>query len=175
MKFTLEIPFDLAIKLKNSGLDPLEILENRVQNIGTMPTKPDTPEHTEFLAKLLSHGPVTASVVLQHAKREGVSRRALDAAKNAMGVRTVKHGFQGAWVWSLPDDSPHSRITSKKRAASILLELYGGYDTIELLEVYQGTEARGVTKDAVDAAIEFLNWSTRAEGGTIYLQTHNLC
>ena len=175
MKFTLEIPFDLAIKLKNSGLDPLEILENRVQNTSGAGVKTGPPEHTEFLAKLLSHGPVTASVVLQHAKREGISRRALDAAKNAMGVRTEKTGFQGAWVWSLPDDSAHSRITSKKRAASILLELYSGYDTLDLLEVYRETEARGVTKDAVNAAIEFLNWSTRAEGGTIYLQTHNLC
>lgn len=179
MKFVIEMPYELAVKLKNSGVDPLEILKNAVKTpvIGDAvePESPARQNAKTWLAEELFNGPVLSAVVLGRAKMAGVPRRALDYAKRSLKVQIKKKGFQGAWVWSLPDDSPHSRITSKKRAASILLELYGGYDTMELLEVYKGTEARGVTRDAVNAAIEFLNWSTAVDSaGIAHMYTHNL-
>lgn len=174
MKITIEIPFDLAIKLKNSGLDPLEILENKL--LGYDPAEKVAPDKAfKFLTELLSGGSVTSTVVLERARRAGISRRALDSAKNSLGVLVEKKGFRGHWSWSMPNSGARAGYNSKKRAASIMLDLYGGIDSTGMNEVYHTLAKSGIAADVVDAAIEFLNWSTRDEGGTIYLQTHNLC
>lgn len=174
MKITIEMPFDLAIKLKNSGLDPLEILENKL--LGYDPAEKVAPDKAfKFLTELLSGGSVTSTVVLERARRAGISRRALDSAKNSLGVLVEKKGFRGHWSWSMPNSGARAGSNSKKRAASIMLDLYGGIDSTGMNEVYHTLAKSGIAADVVDAAIEFLNWSTRDEGGTIYLQTHNLC
>lgn len=174
MKITIEIPFDLAIKLKNSGLDPLEILENKL--LGYDPAEKVAPDKAvKFLTELLSGGSVTSTVVLERARRAGISRRALDSAKNSLGVLVEKKGFRGHWSWSMPNSGARAGSNSKKRAASIMLDLYGGIESVDLNGVYRTLAKSGIAADVVDAAIEFLNWSTRDEGGTIYLQTHNLC
>lgn len=56
-----------------------------------------------------------------------------------------------------------------------MLDLYDGVDSVDMKDVYRTLAGHGIAADVVDAAVQFLNWSTRAEGGTIYLQTHNLC
>lgn len=174
MKITIEIPFPLAIKLKNSGLDPLEILENKLLDYD--PIEKVAPDKAvKFLTELLTGGSVTSTVVLERARRAGISRRALDAAKNSLGVLVEKKGFRGHWSWSMPNSGARAGSNSKKRAASIMLELYDGVDSVDMKDVYRTLAGHGIEAAVVDAAVEFLNWSTRAEGGTIYLQTHNLC
>lgn len=102
MKITIKIPFDLAIKLKNSGLDPLEILENKLLDYDPAEkVAPDTA--VKFLTELLAGGSVTSTVVLERARRAGISRRSLDSAKNSLGVLVEKKGFRGHWAWSMPN------------------------------------------------------------------------
>lgn len=170
MKCIIEISLDLAAKLESHGLDPIKILEGSVPKAKCERETPANKNAVLVLSSLLSRGPVLSQIVMGRMLRAGVSRRALAYARKKLRVTITKTGFRGAWSWQLPTTGD-----DKKRAASIMLELYDGVDSVDLNGVYRTLERRGVAADVVDAAVEFLDWSTRDEGGTIYLQTHNLC
>lgn len=66
-------------------------------------------EAKEFLREVLSDGPVSARDVQQEATAAGVSKRTLDRAKAALGVRSGRKGEDGkkgggTWFWSLPEN-----------------------------------------------------------------------
>jgi hypothetical protein len=61
-------------------------------------------EAREFLEEILSDGPVPAKEVQKRADEEGILTRTLRRAKEALAVEKEKDGFQGPWVWKLPDD-----------------------------------------------------------------------
>jgi hypothetical protein len=54
-----------------------------------------------FLRDLLAYGPVAAKVIYKEAESAGYSRDTMKRAKSRMGVKTVKQGMQGGWVWRL--------------------------------------------------------------------------
>lgn len=59
-------------------------------------------EAKAFLREALSDGPVAANEIKQLAVMSGVSSRTLERAKKNLGVTSIKQGFEGGFVWSLP-------------------------------------------------------------------------
>ena len=64
----------------------------------------------DWLRDLLANGPKLARDVLTESKAAGFSKRTIDRAKPAAGVRTRKEAFGGGWVWELgaPAQERHS-------------------------------------------------------------------
>jgi putative DNA primase/helicase len=62
----------------------------------------DKAEAIEFLTDALSKGPVAVKEVRRHATEAGISPKSLRTAREAMGVKTEKAGFEGGWVWTNP-------------------------------------------------------------------------
>lgn len=64
-----------------------------------------------FLRSILSNGPVAATEVQREAREAGISDATLRRAKEALYVRSVKHGgeFGGPkeWSWELPEEDAH--------------------------------------------------------------------
>jgi putative DNA primase/helicase len=60
-------------------------------------------EATDFLAEKLAGGPVAARDVEDHARAVGISIKTLRRAKKDLGVKVEKTGFDGGWVWRLPE------------------------------------------------------------------------
>ena len=58
----------------------------------------------EFLAELLSAGPVAAKTIRAEARAAGISSRTLTRAKDSLGVQSEKLGMGHGWVWRLPRD-----------------------------------------------------------------------
>ena len=65
-------------------------------------------EHTEtdwailFLQGLLAKGPVVAREAIKQAREAGVGEKALRRAREQLGIKPTKGGFEGGWVWALP-------------------------------------------------------------------------
>ena len=60
-------------------------------------------EAKEFLREELASGPVSATDITAAAERMDISARTLRRARNDLGVKVSKTGFQGQWVWELPE------------------------------------------------------------------------
>jgi hypothetical protein len=54
-----------------------------------------------FLRDLLAYGPVAAKDIYKEAESAGYSRDTMKRAKSRIGVKAVKQGMQGGWVWRL--------------------------------------------------------------------------
>lgn len=59
-------------------------------------------EAIDFLTDLLSGGPVSAKDVMKDAASAGVSAKSLRSAREALGIKPEKPGFEGGWIWALP-------------------------------------------------------------------------
>jgi DNA polymerase III delta prime subunit len=59
-------------------------------------------EAEEFLHNLLQLAPAEAKTIQAEAKKAGISWRTIERAKAALGVRSRRSTFSGAWQWSLP-------------------------------------------------------------------------
>lgn len=57
----------------------------------------------EWLRDYLRDGPKLAKEVIAESKAAGFSKRTIDRAKAAAGVRARKEAFSGGWVWELAD------------------------------------------------------------------------
>ena len=57
----------------------------------------------KFLQEKLANGPVPTADVEDEAKALGISVRTLNRARSELGVKAVKHGFEGGWHLKLPD------------------------------------------------------------------------
>lgn len=55
----------------------------------------------EFLRDELADGAMLVTDVKEHAEARGIAARTLDRARQRLGVESVKHGFQGKWMWRL--------------------------------------------------------------------------
>lgn len=64
-------------------------------------------EAKEFLMTELADGPKPAKEIEREAKRQGLSMETVRDAKRALGIEAVKDGFQGKWVWKLPQRWPN--------------------------------------------------------------------
>jgi hypothetical protein len=54
-----------------------------------------------FLCDELKDGPVMATAIEERARELGISKRTLDRAKKAVGVKSCNEG-DGGWSWHLP-------------------------------------------------------------------------
>ncbi len=59
----------------------------------------------EVLQEILQHGPVEAEAAKAEATTAGVSAATLRRARAQLGVRPLKAGMTGPWMWSLPKES----------------------------------------------------------------------
>jgi AAA domain len=73
-------------------------------------------EAEEYLRDKLSAGRVPVEEVNEHARALSIAPRTLARARKALGVRTVKDGFGGGWLLSLPDED---RQDGPKTATSV--------------------------------------------------------
>jgi hypothetical protein len=60
-------------------------------------------EAMDFLRDELTHGSVAAKDVQKQAREAGISDKALRNAREALGIKPQKDGFQSGWVWKLPE------------------------------------------------------------------------
>ena len=65
------------------------------------PLKRDAAE--DWLRELLAAGEMPASEVKRLAQIAGFGWSTIMAAKTKLGIDTLKRGFQGEWIWSLPE------------------------------------------------------------------------
>ena len=61
-----------------------------------------TDEAMEWLLQLLEAGPMPAGEVMKAAKLSGLSDKALRRARERLGIKPYKAGFQNGWMWALP-------------------------------------------------------------------------
>ena len=59
-------------------------------------------EAIEFLTDALGAGPLPAKGVKRDAAEAGISPKSLRNAREALGIKPEKAGFDGGWVWALP-------------------------------------------------------------------------
>lgn len=73
---------------------------------GDSPGRPDDKrqEARDFLNEILSDGPVPAREVKDEADEKGIATMTLRRAKEALNIEKEKDGFQGEWMWTLPDE-----------------------------------------------------------------------
>jgi hypothetical protein len=73
----------------------------------------------KFLQEKLANGPVPTADVEDEAKALGISVRTLNRARSELGVKAVKHGFEGGWHLKLPDiDTAVATIIAAARKAA---------------------------------------------------------
>jgi hypothetical protein len=60
-------------------------------------------EAVEFLEQRLTDGPREQKYVVADAEEVGISTRTLERAKRKRGVRSIRPGGRGPWLWELPD------------------------------------------------------------------------
>lgn len=96
--FRIEAPEGLPI-IKWMGEHPIT-----ARDLGGDPEDYGALEQAKhFLVDLLADRPLRANSVLKRAAENGLSRKTVNRAKRALGVRSSKlSGLRGAWVWVLP-------------------------------------------------------------------------
>lgn len=108
-------PGGLAYKIEGVNITP-EITAPRVVWDGTTDItaeealgqsgerKPTAAERAgDFLARLLSDGPVLASRIQELAEEAGYSWRTITRTKAELGIVSEKDGFDAGWQWRLPE------------------------------------------------------------------------
>ncbi len=63
-------------------------------------------EASEFVRDVLAAGPVAAADVFKRGKAEGFGEKAVRGAKDRLGVKSKKLGFEGGWKWIMPEHMP---------------------------------------------------------------------
>jgi hypothetical protein len=65
-----------------------------------------TKEARRFLTEELRHGSRPAKELMRKAKEElGINEKTLQRARQQLGIDTLKDGYGGNWIWSLPNKS----------------------------------------------------------------------
>jgi hypothetical protein len=59
-------------------------------------------EAMDFLTDALRSGPVSVKDLKKEAADAGISPKSLRSAREALGIKPEKAGFDGGWVWALP-------------------------------------------------------------------------
>jgi hypothetical protein len=84
---------------------------------------PPRVEAATFLQEFLAGGPVESQAIFEAATAKGITRATLFRAKDELGVKASKTGYQGAWSWALPseylrpDASKESKILTSPRVS----------------------------------------------------------
>jgi putative DNA primase/helicase len=69
---------------------------------GAGENRSEKSEAIDFLTDALRGGPVSAKDIKKEAADAGISSKSLRSAREALGVKPEKSGFEGGWVWSFP-------------------------------------------------------------------------
>lgn len=69
---------------------------------GNGQARTDKAEASDFLQDILANGPLPARQVKADAIEAGISAKSLRSAREALGIKPEKSGFEGGWVWALP-------------------------------------------------------------------------
>jgi putative DNA primase/helicase len=69
---------------------------------GNGQARTDKAEASDFLQDILANGPLPAKQVKAEATEAGISAKSLRSAREALGIKPEKSGFEGGWVWALP-------------------------------------------------------------------------
>jgi putative DNA primase/helicase len=69
---------------------------------GNRENKSDKSEAIEFLKEALRIGPIAAKDIKKEASSAGITPKSLRSAREALGVKTEKAGFERGWIWKLP-------------------------------------------------------------------------
>jgi putative DNA primase/helicase len=84
-------------------------------------------EAIEFLKDALAGSPKPAGDVSREARAAGLTSKSLRSAREALGIKSEKAGFDGGWVWGLPKmpSTPEGAL-SGERASSGPEGIFGG-------------------------------------------------
>jgi putative DNA primase/helicase len=74
----------------------LAALDNSSEN------RSEKSEAIDFLTDALREGPVSAKDLKRDAGDAGISPKSLRSARETLGIKPEKTGFEGGWVWKLP-------------------------------------------------------------------------
>lgn len=69
---------------------------------GNGQARTDKAEASDFLRDILANGPLPAKQVKVEAAEAGITPKSLRSAREALGIKPEKSGFEGGWVWALP-------------------------------------------------------------------------
>ncbi|HEY3351174.1 MAG TPA: AAA family ATPase [Thermoanaerobaculia bacterium] len=109
-------PDSLAYRLRNAGdVARVEFETSSVPlTADQLLAAQEQPEHcgprgeaVDFLRDLLADRPVGAKEVLKAAREAGISEMTLRRAKDKLGIRPKRIGFEGGWFWGLPAEGDH--------------------------------------------------------------------
>lgn len=104
------MPPSLSFSLEGADDGASRIVWGGVSNHGAdallaIPSSPEErtalDEAKEFLRDLLSDGAVESKEAQRQARAAGIAEKTLHRAKNTLGVRAEKKGYQGPWIWAL--------------------------------------------------------------------------
>jgi hypothetical protein len=112
VKGNLSAPFaSLGYQLVGTGLTvKVEWLGETTHTAEQLLVQPTNTEDASELEEakaavfdLVAEKPVAADAAMRELKRRGIAERTWRRAKAALGVRSRKEGFSGAWSWYLPE------------------------------------------------------------------------
>jgi putative DNA primase/helicase len=78
-------------------------LLNRAESMPESEEQDRTLPQDEWLLELLSSGPKPNQEVVDQGAAAGFSKDQLRRARERLGVKSEKHGYQGQWAWTLPE------------------------------------------------------------------------
>jgi len=73
----------------------------------------------DFLRDELADGPVPVATLLRTASGYDISKSTLRRAAGDLHVRKAKQGYQGAWLWSLPEDPVGAEASQDTRPQDV--------------------------------------------------------
>jgi len=71
--------------------------------------KLEKSEAIEFIQGALSDGPASAKDIKREAADAGISSKQLRRARETLGIKPQKAGFDGGWVWKMPSGVEDAR------------------------------------------------------------------
>lgn len=87
--------------------------------LGTGEDRTALVEAVDWLRDFLEPGPRPANEVLEEAGKAGHSKATLQRAKGLLGVAPRKQGFNGPWVWALPESTRKAPEDAQQSTMSI--------------------------------------------------------
>jgi len=87
----------------------------------TEPSPIDTAK--EWLHHILSKGPIGAIEIKEMIENTKFSQRTIERAKKELGIKSKKSGYDGIWLWELPEDNPKTANCLQDRQDSHVTEL----------------------------------------------------
>ncbi|MGA8149257.1 MAG: AAA family ATPase [Gallionellaceae bacterium] len=79
----------------------------------------------QFLSDLLADGPLPTKIIKADADGAGHSWRTIQRAQKALGIKAVKEGMRGGWVWKLPPQVCEERHEEREECLTNCVAAFG--------------------------------------------------